>query len=153
MSISDTRRAVVEGELALFGGNADSPNFPAWPQYGPEEEKGLLEVLHSGEWGGYNPALPKLEERFSQQHGTKFAVPMANGTISLVAALQAAGVGDDPADEVIVPSYTFFASASSVLLAGASLRFADVDPATLTLDPAAVEASITSRTKAVMPVH
>jgi len=77
---------------------------------------------------------------------------MSNGTLSLAASLQAAGV-ENSSDEVIVPSYTFFASASSVLLAGVSLRFADVDPATLTLDPAAVEAAITPRTRAVMPVH
>ena len=153
MSISDTKRSVVESELALFGGPADGPAFPAWPQYGPEEEKGLLEVLHSGEWGGYNPALPALEEKFAARHGARYGVAMANGTVSLVVALQAAGIGENPADEVIVPSYTFFASASSVLLAGASLRFADVDPKTLTLDPAAVEAAITPNTRALMPVH
>jgi dTDP-4-amino-4,6-dideoxygalactose transaminase len=144
---------ITRGELALFGGTADAPAFPAWPQYGPEEEAGMLEVLHSGEWGGYNPALPRLEEKFAARHGTQHGVAMANGTLSLVAALQACGVGDNPADEVIVPSYTFFASASSVLLAGAALRFADVEPGSLTLDPAAVEAAITPRTRAVMPVH
>ncbi len=70
---------ITNGELALFGGTADAPNFPAWPQYGPEEEAGMLEVLHSGEWGGYNPALPKLEEKFAARHGTNYAVAMANG--------------------------------------------------------------------------
>jgi dTDP-4-amino-4,6-dideoxygalactose transaminase len=153
MSISETKTGAVAGnELALFGGTADAPAFPAWPQSGPEEEAGLLEVLHSGEWGGYNPVLPELEGKFAARHGAKHGVAMSNGTLSLMASLQAAGV-ENPSDEVIVPSYTFFASASSVLLAGASLRFADVDPATLTLDPAAVEAAITPRTRAVMPVH
>ncbi len=153
MSISETKNSkVAEGELALLGGTADAPNFPAWPQYGPEEEKGLLEVLHSGEWGGYNPRVPELEGKFAARHGTRYGVAMANGTLSLAAALQACGI-ESPSDEVIVPSYTFFASASSVLLAGASVRFADVDQASLTLDPAAVEASITPQTRAVMPVH
>src|SRR5689334_5944643 len=142
MSISETKNsAVTEGDLALFGGTADSPAFPAWPQFGAEEEAGLLEVLHSGEWGGYNPRLPELESKFAARHGARFGVAMSNGTLSLAAALQACGI-ENPADEVIVPSYTFFASASSVLLAGASVRFADVDQASLTLDPAAVEASI-----------
>lgn len=153
MSISETKNsAAAAGELALFGGTADSPGFPAWPQFGPEEEAGLLEVLHSGEWGGYNPRLPELESKFAARHGARFGVAMSNGTLSLAAALQACGI-ENPADEVIVPSYTFFASASSVLLAGSSVRFADIDPASLTLDPAAVEASITPQTRAVMPVH
>lgn len=147
------RSSVAGGELALFGGKTEAPAFPAWPQSGPEEEAGLLEVLHSGEWGGYNPLIPAFEEKFAARHGTRYGIAMVNGTISLVAALQACGIGENPADEVIVPSYTFFASASSVLLAGASLRFADIEPTSLTLDPAAVEAAITSRTRAVMPVH
>lgn len=153
MSISETKTGAVAGnELALFGGPADAPAFPAWPQSGPEEEAGLLEVLHSGEWGGYNPRVAELENKFAARHGAKYGVAMSNGTLSLAASLQAAGI-ENPSDEVIVPSYTFFASASSVLLAGASLRFADIDPATLTLSPAAVEAAITPRTRAVMPVH
>ena len=153
MSISETKNnAVAEGELALFGGTAASPAFPAWPQFGPEEEAGLLEVLHSGEWGGYNPRVPELENRFAARHGARYGVAMSNGTLSLAAALQACGI-ESPADEVIVPSYTFFASASSVLLAGASVRFADIDQASLTLDPAAVEEAITPQTRAVMPVH
>jgi dTDP-4-amino-4,6-dideoxygalactose transaminase len=147
------RSGIAKGELALFGGTADAPAFPVWPQSGPEEEAGLLEVLRSGEWGGYNPAIPALEEKFATRHGARYGIAMANGTLSLVAALQAGGVGENPTDEVIVPSYTFFASASSVLLSGASLRFADIDPANLTLDPAAVEAAITPQTRAVMPVH
>ncbi|HEX2910715.1 MAG TPA: DegT/DnrJ/EryC1/StrS family aminotransferase [Chloroflexia bacterium] len=151
--VTSAGQNLTEGELALFGGKAAAPAFPAWPQYGPEEEAGLLEVLHSGEWGGYNPAIPELESKFATRHGASYGIAMANGTLSLVAALQACGIGDNPEDEVIVPSYTFFASASSVLLAGASLRLADVDPVSLTLDPAEVEASITSRTRAVMPVH
>ncbi len=151
--IKEGKQSIVEGKLALFGGTADAPAFPTWPQSGPEEEAGLLEVLHSGEWGGYNPAIPALEEKFATRHGTRHGIAMANGTLSLVAALQACGIGENPADEVIVPSYTFFASASSVLLAGASLRFADVEPVSLTLDSAAVEAAITPRTRAVMPVH
>lgn len=146
-------QSIAEGELALFGGEAAAPAFPAWPQSGPEEEAGLLEVLRSGEWGGYNPVIPELEQKFAARHGARYGIAMANGTLSLAAALQACGIGEDPTDEVIVPSYTFFASASSVLLAGASLRFADIEPVSLTLDPAAVEAAITPRTRAIMPVH
>ncbi len=159
MAISNTKAVttagfgVAETELALFGGPPTAPGFPNWPQFGIEEETGLLEVLHSGEWGGYNPKIATLEAKFADRHGARYGIAMANGTLSLVAALQACGIGDNPEDEVIVPSYTFFASASSVLLADASLRFADVEPISLTLDPAAVEAAITPRTRAVMPVH
>lgn len=144
----------MDDRPALLGGSAALARpWPEWPQYGPEEEAGLLEVLHSREWGGYNPHVPELESKFAARHACRYGVAMANGTLTLVAALRAAGIGNDPQDEVIVPPYTFFASASAVLLAGATVRFADVDPHTLTLDPAAVEAAITPRTRAIMPVH
>src|SRR5215210_7237238 len=146
---------VIQAEKpALLGGRRvrEQP-YPLWPEYGQAEEEGLLEVLHSREWGGYNPLVKKLEEKFAARHNTRRAVAMCNGTVTLVAALKACGVGSNPEDEVIVPTYTFFASASSVRLAGAKVRFVDVDPATLNIALDEVEAAIGPHTRAVMPVH
>ncbi len=146
---------IIQAESpALLGGRRiREGSYPLWPEYGPAEEAGLLEVLHSREWGGYNPLIKKLEEKFAARHHTQRAIAMCNGTVTLVAALKACGVGLSPEDEVIVPTYTFFASASSVRLAGAKVRFVDVDPATLNIAPDEVSAAIGPHTKAVMPVH
>jgi dTDP-4-amino-4,6-dideoxygalactose transaminase len=150
----DKINIISEGKPALLGGTPiRSKPFPEWPEYGPEEEEGLLQVLRSREWGGYNPLIKKLEESFSARHGCDYGVAMCNGTVTLVSALKACGVGQDPQDEVIVPTYTFFATASSVRLAGAQVRFVDFDPESLNFSPAQVEAAIGPHTKAVIPVH
>ncbi len=116
-----------------------------------QEEERLLAVLRSGVWGGYNPAVKEFEDRFAAYLGVAHCVTMANGTVSLEVALLREGVG--PGDEVIVPPYTFTATASAVSQVGAVPVFADVQPDTLNLDPARFEAAITPRTRAVIPVH
>lgn len=100
----------------------------------------------------YNPGskTDQLEKMVSEHTGARHALAVNSGTSALVAALVAAEVG--PGDEVIVPAYTFFASASAVVVAKAIPVITEIDE-TLTLDPAAVERNITSKTKAVMPVH
>src|SRR5207302_10151826 len=81
----------------------------------------------------------------------RLAVGLASGTDALILAKNAYGIG--PHDEVIVPAFTFFASADAVSLLGATPVFADIHPETFTLDPAQLESKITSRTRAIMPVH
>ncbi|RKN78285.1 DegT/DnrJ/EryC1/StrS family aminotransferase [Paenibacillus ginsengarvi] len=140
-------------KLAIDGGpRIRTKPFPAWPIYDELEERLILEVVRSGKWGGTGRVkLPELEEKFAAIHDAKHAVSITNGTVAITIALQAAGV--QPGDEVIMPPYTFIATASSALLFGAIPVFVDVEPDTLLLDPEKVEAAITSKTKAIIAVH
>ena len=123
-----------------------------WPVYDDAEEKALLEVLRSGHWGSTSgDVVATFEREFAEYHQAGHAICLTNGTLAIAAALRAAGVG--LGDEVIVPPYTFIATASAALFVGAVPVFADVDPDTHLLDPAAAEAAITERTKAVIVVH
>ncbi|MBD2861286.1 DegT/DnrJ/EryC1/StrS family aminotransferase [Paenibacillus oceani] len=139
--------------LAINGGSpVRTTPFSVWPVFGEEEELYILDVVRSGKWGGTNRnKLPVFEEKFAAMHGAKHAVSVTNGTIGLTVALQAAGV--KPGDEVIMPPYTFIATASAALLFGAIPVFVDVEPDTLLLDLDKVEAAITPRTKAIIAVH
>ena len=139
--------------LAIFGGpKVRTRPFPAWPVFGAEEEQRLLATLRSGKWGKLNgDQVAEFEQRFATMHGCKHGVAVVNGTVSLRIALIAAGLQAE--DEVIVPPYTFLATATAVVEANAIPVFADIDLETFNLDPAAVEAAITPRTRAIMPVH
>lgn len=138
--------------LALLGGAPlRARPLPAWPVYGRLEEQALSEVLHSGSWGGYNESIQKLEQRFAALHQVPHAISCANGTVALEVALRACGIGCG--DEVIVPAFTFVATATAVLLCHAQPVFADIDPDSLNLDPRAVAAAITPRTRAIVVVH
>jgi len=125
--------------------------WPTWPQWGDEEKQYLQEVLESNEWGGFNEKVAEFEQIFAQRHQAKHCLAVANGTISLEAALRVLGIG--PGDEVIVPPYTFIATANAPRLVGATPVFADIEPDTYNLDAAAVEAAIGPKTKAIIPVH
>ncbi|MCR8632238.1 DegT/DnrJ/EryC1/StrS family aminotransferase [Paenibacillus radicis (ex Xue et al. 2023)] len=140
-------------KLAIDGGvPTRTKSFPDWPIYGEMEERLLLEVLHSGKWGGTGRIqLPEAEKQFAAIHDAKHAITVVNGTVAITIALQAAGV--QPGDEVIMPPYTFFATASAALMFGAIPVFVDVEENTLLLDASKVEAAITPRTKAIVPVH
>jgi dTDP-4-amino-4,6-dideoxygalactose transaminase len=139
--------------LAIDGGTPTRTKpFPEWPIYDELEEKLLLEVLHSGKWGGTGRIkLPEAEEQFAEVHGAKHAISVVNGTIAITVALQACGVG--PGDEVIIPPYTFYATASAPLMFGAIPVFADIEEDSLLIDPSKVESLITPKTKAIVPVH
>jgi len=139
-------------ELALLGGRPvrERP-FPSWPDYGAEEAESLLSVLRSGSWGGYNEKVEEFEAAFAKLHQVAHAVSCANGTVALEVVLRALGIG--AGDEVIVPAITFIATASTVLLCRGWPIFVDVLPTSLNLSPAAVEAAVTPRTKAIVAVH
>lgn len=138
--------------LALLGGSpVRSRPFTPWPDHGRDEELALGDVLRSGVWGGYHPVVQGFERAFADLHEVPYALSCANGTVALEVALRAVGVG--PGDEVIVPPFTFVASASAVLLCQAAPVFADIDPLTLNLSPLAAEAAITPRTRAIVVVH
>jgi dTDP-4-amino-4,6-dideoxygalactose transaminase len=139
--------------LALLGGKpVRTRPFTRWPVFGEAEEQRLLRVLRSRLWGKLDgPEVAEFEKRFAAMHGCKHGIGVVNGTVSLRIALLAAGIGAE--DEVIVPPYTFFSTASAVIEANAVPVFADIDLDTFNLDPGAVEASVTGRTKAIIPVH
>jgi dTDP-4-amino-4,6-dideoxygalactose transaminase len=139
-------------ELALLGGvPVRKEPFPSWPVYGPPEEQSLRDVLESGSWGGYNKKVEEFEAAFAALHGVRYGVSCSNGTVALEVALRSLDIRCG--DEVIVPAITFVATASAVLLCHAAPVFVDIDPLTLNLSPAAVEAALTQRTKALIAVH
>jgi dTDP-4-amino-4,6-dideoxygalactose transaminase len=139
--------------LAIHGGPpVRTRPFPAWPVYGPAEEERLLRVLRSGRWGRLDGSeVEQFESRFAAMHGCRHGIAVVNGTIAIRIALLAAGI--DAEDEVIVPPYTFVATATAVLESNAVPTFADVDLDTFNMDPRRLEDAVTSRTRAVIPVH
>jgi dTDP-4-amino-4,6-dideoxygalactose transaminase len=139
--------------LALFGGTpVRTRPFIGWPIFGAAEEARLLRTLRSGQWGRLQgQEVAEFEKRFAELHGCRHALAVVNGTVALRIALLAAGIRAE--EEVIVPPYTFVATASAVVEANAVPVFADIDLHTFNLDPRAVEAAITPRTKAIIPVH
>ncbi len=142
------------GVLAINGGTPTRTKpFHKWPVFDEREVQALKEVVESGQWWGRvkGSKVEQFEEAFARYQHARHCIACTNGTIALYLALRAVGV--KPGEEVIVPPYTFIASASSVLDVGAVPVFADIDPTTMTLDPQAVEAAITPRTSAIMAVH
>lgn len=142
--------------LAINGGAPTRTKaWPMWPQAGKNEKANLLNVLESGVWGGFSSVVEEFEAAFAQLHAAKHCIAVANGSTSLEAALRVLGIGNNngSGDEVIVPPYTFIATANAVRLAGATPVFVDIEPDTYNLDIAAVEAAITPRTKAIIAVH
>ena len=120
------------------------------PDVGEREERLVLDVLRSGVLG-LGPMLRRFEETFAAFCGTRYAAGVSSGTTGLHLAVRLAGVGEG--DEVITSPISFVASANAVLYERGVPVFADVDPTTFNLDPDAVEAAITPRTRAILPVH
>lgn len=112
-------------------------------------EAGIARVLAHGQYI-LGPEVAELESRLADYAGVRHTITCANGTDALQIALMALGVG--PGDEVVMPSFSYFATAEAAALLGALPVFVDIDPATYNLDPALTEAAITPRTKAIMPV-
>jgi dTDP-4-amino-4,6-dideoxygalactose transaminase len=150
--------------LALFGGEpVRQDGYPSWPVYDQLEERALLDVLHSGNWWNgtqsYQAAhsaeawsrVAQFETAFAAYCGATYGLACSTGTAALEIALKAAGIG--PGDEVIVPPYTFLATASAPLLVGAIPVFCDIESDTFNLDPRRVEEAITPHTRAIIPVH
>jgi perosamine synthetase len=120
------------------------------PDLGPAEEEAVLEVLRSGMLA-MGRRTAEFEEAWAAYCGVKHAVFMANGTVALEAVLRALGIG--PGDEVITVSFSFNATVSAILQAGARPVFVDIRAEDFCMDPDRVEAAVTPRTKAIMPVH
>lgn len=155
-----TKPAVLGGEPIR------TAPWPKWPIHDEQEEQALLRVLHSGDWWHFSygqgvdmadektelqSEVARFQRAFARYHDCKYGIAAANGTLTLEIALRAAGVR--PGDEVIVPAYTFIATATTPLMAGAIPIFVDIDPDTYNMDPRRVAEAITPRTRAIVPVH
>jgi len=126
--------------------------FPAWPMNLEESARAAGETVLSGIWGSIQGEKVRgLERRFAAFQDADHGIAVCNGTTALCLALQAVGV--EPGDEIIVPAYTFIASASSIVMSNAVPVFVDIDPNTYNLDPDLVEQAVTPRTRAVVAVH
>ena len=142
-------------KLAMNGGTpVRATPYPSWPVWDERDVEAVTTVLKSGNWGGFpepGPNAERFEEAFAAYQGARHGVLMANGTVTMEVALKALGIGWG--DEVIVPALTFAATAYAPMASGAVPVIVDVEPRTWTIDPDQVEAAITDRTRAIMPVH
>ncbi|MBN2013058.1 DegT/DnrJ/EryC1/StrS family aminotransferase [candidate division KSB1 bacterium] len=141
------------GSLAINGGSpVRTAPFQKWPVWNEDEIKGLEEVIRSGKWGRiHGKKVEDFENHFAEYHDAKFGVCVNSGTTALQIALRAAGIG--AGDEVILPGYTFIATATAALEAGAIPIMIDIDPETYNIDVKQIEANITPKTRGIMPVH
>lgn len=156
------------GKLALRGGKpVRTEPFPTWPVHDEREVQAVTDVVRSGKWWRFAYATGvELDEnleaatisrvvefghKFARYHEAKHGIAVANGTASLEIILKALGIG--PGDEVIVPAYTYVASANAVLQVNAVPVFVDVEPDTYNVDPERIAEAITPRTRAIEPVH
>ena len=140
----------VSGHSLSDTANTDEPIRLAKPDVGDAELAAVEEVVRTGQLT-MGPKVEEFEAAVARAVGTEHAAAVSSGTAALHLALLALEIG--PGDEVIVPAYTFPATANAVELCGARAVLVDVDPDTFVVDPAAVAAAITSRTRAVMAVH
>jgi len=139
-------------KLALKGGEpVRTRPFPKWPIFDEREYEALRSVLESGVWGVGGSRKREFEEKFASYQHAKYGVAVTSGTAALEISLRALGIGCG--DEVVVPSYTFMATVTTVFYVNAIPIFADIDPETYTIDPRSVESVISERTKAILPVH
>jgi dTDP-4-amino-4,6-dideoxygalactose transaminase len=140
-------------KLAIHGGRpVRTRPFPSWPIFGDEEEQALIRSLRSGKWGRLaGSEVTQFEESFAAYHQARHGIAVVNGTVAIRLALIAGGIG--AGQEVIVPPYTFLATASAVVEANATPVFVDIQRDTFNIDPAAIEAAITENTRAIIVVH
>src|SRR5215510_9264951 len=122
-------------ELAILGGTKTRTEpYPQWPVWDQRDIDAVTEVIKSGRWGGFpypGPKTAELAKKFAELQGGGYAVPMTNGTVTMEVALRAAGIGWG--DEVIVPAYTFQATASAPMAAGAIPVIVDIDQTIIAL--------------------
>lgn len=139
-------------KLAINGGRPlrEKP-FPSWPIFDENEERAVLEVLRSKQWGIGGTKKKEFEEKFSSYQNAKYGVAVTNGTAALEIALRACGIGCG--DEVITTPYTFMATVTAILYVNAIPIFVDIEPDTYNIDPRKVEDAITEKTRAILPVH
>jgi dTDP-4-amino-4,6-dideoxygalactose transaminase len=145
------------GILAINGGKPVSKDRykVKWPEVGQDDIRSIVRVVESGQWWRYTTTreseVSLFEKEYAHYHDAKYCLSVFNGTVAIVAALKALGI--EAGDEVIVPSLTFIASASAIILAQGVPIFADVLEDTCQIDPVSIEKKITRRTKGIVVVH
>jgi len=141
--------------LAINGGTpVRTDPWPQWPARGEEEKLQLLDAFDNGDWGGFPfPGVKarELGERFAAYQNARYGIACSNGSISLEICLRAAGI--KAGDEVIVPATTWVATGAAPIRVNAVPVFVDVDPVNYCIDPDQVEAAVTDKTRAIIPVH
>jgi len=138
---------------AILGGKPawSAANWVKWPIWIPEQDEPLLlQAMRGGAWSR-SKLVDQFEKEWAEMLGVKRSLMTCNGTNALVVGLNQLGIG--AGDEVLVPPYTFIATIQAVTTNGAMPVFVDVDPNTYQMDPSKIEAKITPRTKAIVPVH
>lgn len=137
---------------AILGGSpVRTKGWQKWPIWNPAtDEKQLIEVVRSGVWSR-SAVVAEFEKKWASTIGTKRCLALVNGTNAMITSLVQLNIGGG--DEVIVPPYTFIATTQAILQAGAIPVFVDTDPETFQIDVNKIEAKITSRTRAILPVH
>ena len=139
-------------ELALFGGSpVRTKSFPSWPRTSDEIREHVLDTLNNEKWGVGSKTIAEFNDNFANYHDAKYCISLHSGTSALWVALKAAGV--KAGDEVIIPAYTFIATATAVLMANAVPVFADIDLKTGNMDPNDIVSKISNKTKVILPVH
>lgn len=140
-------------KLAINGGEKVHPGtWPQWPYWDQSAEPGILEMFRSGRWWrGSGEYVAEFEKKYAELMGAKRCLATASGTTALLTALHVLGV--DAGDEVIVSPFTFIATYNVIFGSKALPVFADTDPETFLIDPKKIEAKITDRTVAIVPVH
>ena len=140
-------------KLAINGGDkVHTGTWPEWPVWDQSAEKNISMMLRSGRWWrGNGEHVADFEKRYAELLGAKRCLATASGTTALITALKAVGV--DAGDEVLVSPYTFIASYNVIFMNKALPVFVDSDPETFLIDPSKIEARITERTAAILPVH
>lgn len=144
---------MISKTLAISGGEpVRTKPFPGWPVFDETDELAVVEAVRSGCWGRLQGTeVARFEKLFAEYHQAEYGVGVVNGSVSLKIALLAAGIR--AGDEVVVTPYTFLATAGSVLEVNAIPVFADLDLETLNITPETIEAVMTPRTRAIIPVH
>jgi len=140
-------------KLAINGGpKVHEGSWPQWPVWDQSAEKNITDMLRTGKWWrGSGEYVADFEQRYAELLGAKRCLATASGTTALIVALKALGV--DAGDEVLVSPYTFIASYNVIFMNKALPVFVDTDPETFLMDPSKIEAKITDRTTAILPVH
>ena len=139
-------------ELALFGGSpVRTKSFPSWPRTSDEIRDHVLDTLNNEKWGVGSKTIAEFNDNFANYHDAKYCISLHSGTSALWVALKAAGV--KAGDEVIIPAYTFIATATAILMANAVPVFADIDLKTGNMDPNDIVSKISDKTKVILPVH
>ncbi|HET6382666.1 MAG TPA: DegT/DnrJ/EryC1/StrS family aminotransferase [Armatimonadota bacterium] len=141
-----SEKLAIHGGAPVFEGS-----FPHWPIVDDADRAALIDAMDGGVWGLGGVRSKQFRDAWAKFTGAHYAITTSSGTTALICAMRGLGIGAGA--EVIIPAYTFQATATAILQLNAIPVFADIEPGNFCLDASAVESAITDRTRAIMPVH